>query len=256
MRGIQWELMRPQDIEVRPAMTKDGKTTLLLYQDSRNTMDALDRNFGAFGWQIKYKDVAGQIYGCLSIKDPETGEWITKEDTGDESNISAQKGLSSDILKRVAVRFGYARELYSAPRIVVPDDGYGNSGNKVSKIEYNENREIVSLTIVNRFNKPIFEWSEGNVQSAPQSAATEPKTSQKRGRWTIEECVAEVRKVGNSHYRDEGVNMDKLKKWVDKKIAYYTEKNGWGCDPKIEEQYQKDFVNWIMDSDYKISLYS
>lgn len=158
MKRINWELMRPQDIEVRPAMTKDGKATLLLYQNSRTAMDALDRNFGEFGWQIEYKAVGEQIYGCLSIKDPETGEWISKMDTGEESNISASKGQSSDILKRCAVRFGYARELYTAPRIVVEDDKYGNTGNKVSKIEYNENREIVALVIVNRFGKTVFEW--------------------------------------------------------------------------------------------------
>lgn len=158
MERINWELMRPQDIEVRPAVVKDGKATLLLYQDSRNTMDALDRNFGEFGWKMEYKDVAGQIYGRLSIQNPSTGEWCYKEDTGDESNISAQKGQSSDILKRCAVRFGYGRELYSAPRIVVPDDGYNCSGYKVSSIVYNDNREIIELHIVNRFGKPVFDW--------------------------------------------------------------------------------------------------
>ena len=122
-------------------------------------MDALDRNFGEFGWQISYKDVGGQIYGCLSILNPETGEWISKEDTGSESNIEAQKGQSSDILKRCAVRFGYGRELYTAPRIVIDDDGYGCTGYRVSKIEYNEDREIVFLSIVNRFGKNVFNWS-------------------------------------------------------------------------------------------------
>lgn len=167
MNNINWELMRPQDIEIRPAMVKDGNATLLLYQDSRNTMDALDLNFGAFGWQIKYKDVAGQIYGCLAIKDPNTNEWIEKWDTGDESNISAQKGQSSDILKRCAVRFGYGRELYTAPKIVIPDDGYGNTGYKVSQISYNEDRQIHSLTIVNRFGKEVFNWKQG--QTAQQN---------------------------------------------------------------------------------------
>ena len=155
--------MRPQDIEVRPATIKDGKATLLLYQDSRNTMDALDRNFGEFGWKIEYKDVSGQIYGCLSILNEDTGEWIVKEDTGEESNISAQKGMSSDILKRCAVRFGYGRELYSAPRIVIDDDGYKCTGYKVSDIRYNEDREITDLTIVNRFNHKVFEWRKGDT---------------------------------------------------------------------------------------------
>ena len=157
MRRINWELMRPQDIEIRTAQVKDGKATLLLYQDARNTMDALDRNFGEFGWKMEYKDVGGQIYGRLSILNPDTGEWIYKEDTGDESNISAQKGQSSDILKRCIVRFGYGRELYTAPRIIVPDDGYGNKY-RVGEISYNQNREITHLTLINALGKVVFQW--------------------------------------------------------------------------------------------------
>lgn len=167
MKRIKWELMRPQDIEIRPAQIKDGKATLLLFQDSRNTMDALDRNFGEFGWKIEYKDVAGQIYGRLSILNEDTGEWVAKEDTGDESNISAQKGQSSDILKRCAVRFGYGRELYSAPRIVIDDDGYGCKGYRVQYIEYNEEREIIRLLIVNRWGKPVFDWVDDRYSQKP-----------------------------------------------------------------------------------------
>lgn len=166
MKRINWELMRPEDIEVRPATTKNGKATLLLYQDSRNTMDALDRNFGEFGWQISYKEVNGQIYGCLSILNEDTNEWISKEDTGDESNISAQKGQSSDILKRCAVRFGYGRELYTAPKITLDDDGYGCTGYKVSEITYNDNREINHLVLVNRFGKETFRW-DANTNTTP-----------------------------------------------------------------------------------------
>lgn len=173
MNRINWELMRPQDIEIRPAMVKDGKATLLLYQNSRNTMDALDRNFGEFGWQITYKDVGGQIYGCLSIYDLERGVWISKEDTGEESNISAQKGQSSDILKRCAVRFGYGRELYTAPRILVEDDKYGNTGYKVTDIQYNENREIISLSIANRFGKNVFNWKLTDPVTQPQAQETD-----------------------------------------------------------------------------------
>ena len=178
MKRIEWDLMRPQDIEIRPAQVKDGKATLLLYQNSRTAMDALDRNFGELGWKIEYKDVAGQIYGRLSILDIDTGEWVYKEDTGDESNISAQKGQSSDILKRCAVRFGYGRELYSAPRIVVEDDKYGNSGYKVSYIDYNDNREIIRLMIVNRFGKTVFDYvNDGyaNTQVRMEEVNTQPQ---------------------------------------------------------------------------------
>lgn len=180
MKKIEWDLMKPQDIEIRPAQIRDGKVTLLLYQNSRTAMDALDRNFGEFGWKMEYRDVAGQIYGRLSILDPETHEWVYKEDTGDESNISAQKGQSSDILKRCAVRFGYGRELYTAPRIVIPDDGYGCSGYKVSHIEYNDRREIIRLRIVNRFDKVVFDYAEDGIvipQNKPVQTQQAPQTT-------------------------------------------------------------------------------
>ena len=167
---IDWELLKPEAIEIRPAQVKDGKATLLAYQNGRNTMDALDKQFGEFGWKVEYKDVAGQIYGRLSIKDQDTGEWIYKEDTGEESNISASKGQSTDILKRLAVRFGYGRELYSIPRIVIPDDGYGNHY-KVGEVEWNDNRECTHITLVNKFGKTMYEWSKGNEENHIQLTA-------------------------------------------------------------------------------------
>lgn len=164
MKTIKWDLLQAEDIEVRVAnKIKDtNNVAMLLYQDSRCTARNLDKQFGQFGWQIDYKVVGQQIYGTLSIYDEEKQQWVCKSDTGDKSNISEDKGQSSDILKRCAVRWGFGTELYTSPRIVVEDDGYGNSGYKVSKIQYNDNREIIQLTIVNRFNKEVFNWSINN----------------------------------------------------------------------------------------------
>lgn len=158
---IKWDLLNAEDIEVRIGgkIKETNNVTMLLYQDSRCTARNLDKQFGQFGWQIDYKVVGDQIYGTLSIWDDTKQQWVSKSDTGDKSNISEDKGQSSDILKRCAVRWGFGTELYTAPRIVVPDDGYGNSGYKVSQISYNENREIVNLVIVNRFDKEVFNWS-------------------------------------------------------------------------------------------------
>lgn len=167
-RIIEWDLLRPEDVEVRVATTKNGKTTLLLYQDSRCAMRALDKQFGSFGWQMDYKVVGDQIYGTLSIYDEEKQMWISKSDTGDKSNISEDKGQSSDILKRCAVRWGFARELYTTPKIVVDDDGYGCSGYKVSEINYDSNRNITHLVIVNRFGKEAFKWDRDGVEQPTQ----------------------------------------------------------------------------------------
>ena len=176
-RIIEWDLLTPEDIEVRVATTRNGKATLLLYQDSRCAMRALDKQFGSFGWQMDYKVVGDQIYGTLSIYDEEKGIWVAKSDTGDKSNISEDKGQSSDILKRCIVRWGYSRELYTAPKIVVDDDGYGCNGYKVSEINYDGNRKIIHLVLVNRFGKEVFRWDEGQRPQVPQRAVA-PQTVQ------------------------------------------------------------------------------
>lgn len=217
--------MRPQDIEIRPAQIKDGKATLLLYQDSRNTMDALDRNFGEFGWKIEYKDVGGQIYGRLSIYNEETKEWCYKEDTGEKSNISEDKGMSSDILKRCAVRFGYGRELYSAPRIVVDDDGYG-CRYKVSEIEYDSDRNVSKLVLVNSRGNKVFEWSKGI--GIPQPSLTS-KIQPKNGQILKDFCTQQ---------KNAGGDIEELKKFY----AFFEKKcESWKGDFLVDRLYN----NWI-----------
>lgn len=178
---IKWDLLSAEDIEVRMGnKIKDtDNVTMLLYQDSRCTARNLDKQFGPFGWQMDYKVVGDQIYGTLSIWDDTKQQWVSKSDTGDKSNISEDKGQSSDILKRCAVRWGFGTELYTAPKIVIPNDGYGNSGYKVSEIAYSNNKEITHLVIVNRFDKEVFRWDKGDVtpivKTAPKQVINDHK---------------------------------------------------------------------------------
>lgn len=174
--NINFPLLSPKDIEVRMGnKIKDSNdVNLLLYQDARKTVDYLNEVVGSFNWQIKYEQIGDQIYGTLSIWDEIKQQWISKSDTGDKSNISEDKGQSSDILKRCAVRWGYATELYTAPKITVPNDGYNCSGYKVTEIDYNENREIIHLVICNRFGKEMYRWDIGNKQIS-QPTSTEEK---------------------------------------------------------------------------------
>lgn len=166
MRKIDWKLMGPEDIEVRVQSINNGKATMLLYQNARTAMDAFDEQFGPFDWKVKYEVVGGQIYGVISVYDHDKGEWVDKSDTGAESNIEKEKGLSSDIFKRCAVRWGFARELYTAPKITIDDDGYKCTGYRVSDVQYNERREMTYLRIVNRFGKEAFVWKKDEVKTA------------------------------------------------------------------------------------------
>ena len=163
----QLRTLRANEIEVRPAHKVGDKITHLLYIDSRATTKYLDEWVGWNNWQTEFYPVNNQIVGKLGIWDDVKQMWIWKSDVGSESNVEKDKGLISDTYKRLLVRFGIT-ELYSAPDILLPDDGYGNKGYKVSEIAYNDNREIIHLVLVNRFNKEVYRWSQ--EQNAYQSS--------------------------------------------------------------------------------------
>ena len=230
IENIKWDLLQPEDIEVRIGnKIKDtDNVNLLLYQDSRCTARNLDKQFGAFGWQIDYKVVGEQIYGTLSIWDDTKQMWVSKSDTGDKSNISEDKGQSSDILKRCAVRWGFGVELYSSPKIIVPNDGYNCSGYKVSEIEYNDNREITHLVIVNRFNKEVYRWTEGATQQVTQNNLKTPSKSNM-------EILTEF---CSSKKTEEGVNKDELLKFYN----YYQPKM---ADWKFAFLPEKMWQRWV-----------
>lgn len=230
IENIKWDLLQPEDIEVRIGnKIKDtDNVNLLLYQDSRCTARNLDKQFGAFGWQIDYKVVGEQIYGTLSIWDETKKIWVSKSDTGDKSNISEDKGQSSDILKRCAVRWGFGVELYSSPKIIVPNDGYNCSGYKVSEIEYNDNREITHLVIVNRFNKEVYRWTEGATQQVAQNTL---KTPSKTNMEILKDFCTEKK-------TEEGVNKDELLKFYN----YYQPKM---ADWKFAFLPEKMWQRWV-----------
>lgn len=172
---ITFNPLTPQQIEVRPTNTKyKGKASLLLYIDSRAAAEILDDTFGPFNWQIEYKPINDKIYGRLSIFNPITNQWIAKEDTGSESNIEADKGQASDILKRCLARWG-CNFLYSAPDITIkcPDSYYYNDklsmSFKVKEIEY-EGKKISKLIIVDKFNNEVFNWNNKTLNNTPNNS--------------------------------------------------------------------------------------
>lgn len=166
-RDLKFKPIRADQIEVRPTDTKSKKScVLLLYIDSRSAADILNTTVGVFNWQIQYKDVAGQIYGGLSIYDEERKIWVTKEDTGEESNIAEKKGQASDILKRCIARWG-CDWLYHTPRIRIntPEDWYYQDKLtmtfRVDKIEWDEQtKELLQLRIVNRNGEKVYDFTE------------------------------------------------------------------------------------------------
>lgn len=209
--------LKANEIECRPQSVKDGKVTLLLYIDSRAATDLLDEVYGMENWNIEYKDVAGQIYGRLSIYDVETNRWVYREDTGSPANIEKEKSLASDIVKRCIVRFGVT-ELYTTPKITLDDDKYGNTGYKVSEIEYNEHREIIHLVITNRFNKEVFRWDINQTIQQKTIGNNTPNNSQNNtiitnNNITTPDNLTILRTFCSEKKNEKGVDNQKLMKF-------------------------------------------
>ena len=113
-------LLRPDDIDVRIQSANKGGARLLLYKNARVDMSILDETFGAMNWQRTHtRDNTNCI---VSVWDEEKKQWISKEDTGTDSNMEAQKGRASDSFKRACFNWGIGRELYTAPDIFIFKD--------------------------------------------------------------------------------------------------------------------------------------
>ncbi len=157
--------LKADEIDVRISQVKDNGFTLLLYKDARCDMNILDETVGAKNWQrVHTRENANCI---VSIWDEEKKQWISKEDTGTESNTEKEKGLASDSFKRACVNWGIGRELYTAPFIWVSDTSYIKTNKttgkgavyerfKVSAIEISDKKIITSLEIVDSKGKVVF----------------------------------------------------------------------------------------------------
>ena len=169
--------LRADEIELRIQQVLPEGLILLFYKNARTDMDILDELYTPTGWQRSHTFKDGKLYCAVSVRDKETGEWITKEDVGTESNTEAEKGQASDAFKRACVNWGIGRELYTAPFtwIKAQDCNIKDTGKKdrngkpvmackdkfiVEKIII-ENREITAVSIINATTgKRVFVWQK------------------------------------------------------------------------------------------------
>ena len=109
MEAYQLACLRPYEPrKVQFRKGPGGKE--LAYITARDVMDRLDEVFEAAGWQTRYDYIGGRMICYLSCK--VKGEWITKADGADDTQIEAAKGGISDSLKRAAVLWAIGRYLY------------------------------------------------------------------------------------------------------------------------------------------------
>ena len=229
MKNNMFRTLKAEEIEVRVQSVKNGKANMLLYIDSRAVTKLLDETVGPMNWQTEFYEVNGQTIGKLGIWDSEKQQWIWKSDTGTESNIEAVKGLISDVYKRMLSRWGVV-ELYSSPKIVLDDDGYGNTGYRVSEILYDVERNITHLVLVNRFGKEVFRWDEGQrpqVTQAPQRAQAPQNVQTDALDYVVETEMDKLKRFYKSKFHTMGPEEQKI--FTEFKDFYKAkiEKSGW-----------------------------
>lgn len=183
---ISIRLLNADEIECRVGqcgkLTNGAWCSILLYKDARCDQRILDELFGIFGWQKDYQTINGELYCTVKVKDPESGEWICKQDVGTESNTEAVKGRASDAFKRASFNLGIGRELYTAPKIFINlgEKEVSESGGKVklspkvvfdvAYIHYSEKRVIDGLLI--KDNKGNVRYKFGDVPDVKEEVKT------------------------------------------------------------------------------------
>ena len=181
-----FRLLKADEIEVKVKQIKQNGSVFLLYKTARTDMALLDETVGPMSWQSDYRVINDNLYAGIGIHSAELG-WIWKWDCGVESREDGdgneKKGEASDAFKRAGFKWGIGRELYTAPFIwissgVVPTVQMGNNWKlkntfakySVSKIGYNEKREITMLEIVDDKGRTVYtHGSKTPVKVAPMA---------------------------------------------------------------------------------------
>jgi hypothetical protein len=164
------------DLEWRLQWTNAEKTsgTAVPYVTNRAIQNRLDSVVGIDGWKNEYipwhsdGKKSSQLCG-ISVWIAERGEWLTKFDGAEDSDIESVKGGLSDSMKRAAVQWGIGRYLYTMSTVFVEVDSKGKTP-KIRQSEY------VKLNAEHQ--KAIAKLFKPNApQTSPPTTTETPKTT-------------------------------------------------------------------------------
>jgi hypothetical protein len=244
---LEFRLLKADEIEARVSTCTEKGVSLLLYKDARCDMNILDETVGPLNWQRMHsRDNANCT---VQIWDDEKKMWISKEDTGTESNTEAEKGLASDSFKRACTNFGIGRELYTAPFIWFPATDCTVTQRSNGKMECKDKFEVVSIMyqdgcrkiksveIGDRTTGKIRTYTTGAQAPEKKKAPTqkqEPRQEQKKDPAPAKKAEPSVRAEALEQCRASGVNPD----WIAGKC---------GCnsfDDLTDETIRRCLKNW------------
>lgn len=270
-------LLTSEDIECKVKQVTKTGALLLLYKTSRTDAKILDEVFGPLNWTVEYKEIKGNLYCGIGIREDASQNFVYKWDCGIESGQddgNEKKAESSDAFKRAASRLGVGRELYTSPQIwanvatVQKGDKYYLSDPYakyiVTRIEYNEDtRVITGLDICNaKSGVKVFSWdmattgamskkmvntlgpSSEKAEKAPEQAVVEAKSkvvndSAKAEKTPLKTLISEIGKMAkNLHSQNNMAAYNAIVKEV-------TGLETFKCSSATQDQY--DLVLGIYD---------
>jgi len=218
-----FRLLKPEEIECRVSTVKKDGCSVLLYKDARCDMNILDETVGSFDWKREHtRDNANCI---VSIWDKEKSQWISKEDTGTESNTEKEKGLASDSFKRACFNWGIGRELYTAPFIwinlsdkeVIQDGG---------KFKTYEKFTVQSITYKDKCIDKVTIIDKHGVVRFGKAVKPEPKTNsvpEEKKQWKKPTPQEELRDLAMNSKEKKIIWSEVLKSYNVSKISDLTE---------------------------------
>jgi len=176
-QGYAWERLRepfsPLDLEwrVQRSGAKNGRAwaMVLAYITNRAVMDRLDEVFGPACWQNEYREGPGGGLLC-GISANVVGEWVTKWDGAENTDVEAIKGGLSGAMKRAAVQWGIGRYLYNLSDTWAVVSAGGTHRAKVDPKNTDDNKAV------------YFKWDAPELPAwaipAPEPFPAEPEPEQ------------------------------------------------------------------------------
>lgn len=229
LKNIEFRDLHADEIELRVGTTKRKEPSkpksetnpvvgfqLLLYKTARVDANILDETFGPFNWAKKYYQVKNTMFCSIGIKNPETGDWVWKDDAGDDDFQTEQvKGEASDSFKRAGFAWGIGRlNLYYGPFIWIKCDSDINEFSKlyVDMVEY-KNHIISKIVIKERStDKLVYTYPKNlNVAQTSEKAVEKPKDNLSDNLGTIR--PADLARLEAYTVSCTPEQLDKLKNW-------------------------------------------
>lgn len=172
------EYFEESDIEWKPNKFSDRtkKAQMLAYVTNRAIMKRLDEVCGIANWKNEFQRWGeGGVLCGISIRLPNSVEWITKWDGADESKIEETKGGLSGAMKRAAVQWGIGRYLYELGETWVPAQFPGQGESWKPYVDWKDYPKLASHWLPRRVESGAAVTPAASASpKAPVPASTPP----------------------------------------------------------------------------------